>query len=507
LYTGRGMSSSSEPEGSPKKPTEKASFTLNTLIVMAGTSIGALVTIIASPILTRYFSPEAFGTFAVFTSIFSLISIIACMRYELAIVLPKSEDEAMNILAACLLIAVLISILLIPVIWFFEPQILALFNIPDLGSYIHIIPLLVLFSGIFNALFYWNTRTRDFKRLAGARVTNSVVTNGYQLGSAFVGFVTAGALIIGSFLGSVVSTLILSVQIWKDDSTRLKNTVRWSSMVQGLRRYRNFPLYDSSSAFLNSLSWQLPVFLLAAFFSPAVVGYYSLGLRVLVFPMSLLGSSIAQNFFQKAAESKDQGTLSHIVEQVFNVLVVLGLYPIFLLTLVGANVFIVVFGPEWGEAGVYLQILSIWAFVWFVSSPLGAVFTVLEKQAYFLKFNIVILLTRFGSLAVGGYLGNPLVALALFSGTGILIYGYMNWSIMRLSGVSSHFVRKTLLDNCILFIPAAALILVLKVIDAGNLLITVASLSILIAYYLYLLKTNDTIKKIFNQLAGGIIHV
>ena len=362
------MSSLPESGSSPEKSTEKSSFTFNTLIVMAGTSIGALVTILASPILTRYYSPEAFGTFAVFTSIFSLISIVACMRYELAIVLPKSEDEAINLLALCVVIATLFSILLIPIIWFFEPQIIAVFNLPDLGSYIYIIPVLVFFSGVFNALFYWNTRTQHFKRLAGARITSSVMTNGYQLGSAFIGFVTAGALIIGSFLGSVVSTILLSGQIWKDDHARFKSSVRWSSMVQGLRRYRNFPIYDTFSAFLNSLSWQLPVFLLAAFFSPAVVGYYSLGLRVLVFPMSLMGTSIAQNFFQKAAESKDQGTLSQIVEKVFSVLVIIGLYPIFLLTLVGANVFIVIFGPEWGQAGLYLQILSIWAFVWFVSS-------------------------------------------------------------------------------------------------------------------------------------------
>jgi O-antigen/teichoic acid export membrane protein len=220
-----------------------------------------------------------------------------------------------------------------------------------------------------------------------------------------------------------------------------------------------------------------------------------------------MGTSIAQNFFQKAAESKDQGTLSQIVEKVFSVLVIIGLYPIFLLTLVGANVFIVIFGPEWGQAGLYLQILSIWAFVWFVSSPLGAVFAVLEKQAYFLRFNIAILITRFGSLVIGGLLGDPLIALVLFSGTGVIIYGYMNWSIMSLSGVSPHFVRKTLIDNSILFVPAAALILFLKFMNAGNYLITFISLLILAVYYLYLLKTNTTVKGIFNQLTGGLIRV
>jgi lipopolysaccharide exporter len=499
------MSSQSESGDSQKNIPVMNSFITNTLIVVGGSAIAALITIFSTPILTRYFTPEAFGIFAVFSSITGIISIIACMRYELAIMLPKSDDDAINIFALCLLIAVLISVPLVPIFWLFQSQIISLFNLPNLGSYILVIPLMILVNGFFNALYNWHTRKQNFTLLAGARVTNSVMTNGSQLISAFIGFLTAGGLIIGTILGLFSSTAVLLVQIWRTDKAALKGSIRWSSMVYGLKRYRNFPIYDSFSAFINNLSWQLPVLMLAAFFSPAIVGFYSLGLMVLFFPMNLIGSALSQNFFQKAAEVKDQGTLGHLVEQVFEILVMVGLYPIFVLTLVGANVVVVILGPNWGEAGVYLQILSIWAFVWFVSSPLGAVFAVLEKQAYFLKLNIVIFCTRFGSLLIGGLLGNPLIALGLFAGTGILVYGYMNWSVMRISGVSQKFVRMTLLHNCILFIPALVLLVLLKFVNAGNLLITCASVLVLVGYYVYLLKTNEKVKEIFNHITGGLI--
>jgi lipopolysaccharide exporter len=501
------MSSPTEAEKPPKKGSTKNSFIFDTLIVIGGSTMGALITIVATPIITRYYTPDAYGIFAVFTSIVSLISIIACMRYEYAIVLPKSDDDAINIFAVCILIAFVLSSILIPFFWFFQSQIITLFNLPNLGSYILIIPFMVLINGVFTALFYWNTRTRNFKRLASARVTNSVVMNGSQLGSAFLGYVTAAGLIIGSILGAFISTVVLSLQIGKKERSVLKNSIQWKSMIQGIKRYRNFPLYDSFSAFLNTLSWQLPVFMLAAFFSPTIVGYYSLGLMVLFFPMSLIGGSLSQNFLQKAVESKEQGTLGRLVEQVFEVLVLIGLYPIFLLTLVGANVFIVIFGSDWGEAGVFLQILSIWAFVWFISSPLSGVFSVLEKQAYALKLNIVIFVTRFVSLAIGGLLGNPLLALGLFAGTGILVYGYMNWSIMRFAGSSLRFVRTTLIKNFILFIPAGVIILLIKFMNADNSVITLASILILLVYYVYLLKTNEIIKGIFNHVTGGLIRI
>jgi O-antigen/teichoic acid export membrane protein len=315
--------------------------------------------------------------------------------------------------------------------------------------------------------------------------------------------VTAGGLIFGTVLGTFVSTVVLSLQMWRADKIILKSSIRWKSMVHGLKRYRNFPIYDTFSAFLNNLAWQLPVFMLAWFFSPTIVGFYSLGLMVLFFPINLIGGSISQNFFQKAVESKEQGTLGRLVEQVFEILVIIGLYPILLLSLVGASVFIVIFGPDWSEAGVYLQILSIWAFVWFVSSPLSGVFGVLEKQAFGLKQNIVIIITRFGSLVIGGLLGDPILALMLFSGTGILVYGYMNWNIMRFAGSSLQFVKKTLINNFILFIPAGTLILFIKFMTANNYIITFASLLILLSYYAYLLKTNEKIKGIFQKIIGN----
>lgn len=157
------MSSQSESEGPEKKITVMSSFITNTLIVMGGSSIAALITIISTPILTHYFTPDAFGIFAVFSSITGIISIIACMRYELAIMLPKSDDEAINIFALCLLIAFFISVFLLPIFWFFQSEIISLFNLPDLGSYILLIPFMILVNGFFTALYNWHTRTQNFK--------------------------------------------------------------------------------------------------------------------------------------------------------------------------------------------------------------------------------------------------------------------------------------------------------------------------------------------------------
>ncbi|MDI6867844.1 hypothetical protein [Methanoculleus sp.] len=62
-----------------------------------------LITILAAPVIARLYGPEAFGFLAIFTSITSIIGVVACMRYELAIMLPKTDEEAANLLGLCLL--------------------------------------------------------------------------------------------------------------------------------------------------------------------------------------------------------------------------------------------------------------------------------------------------------------------------------------------------------------------------------------------------------------------
>ncbi len=108
------------------KSVKKTSFASDVLKLVSGTAFAQGLTICASPFLTRLYGPEAFGTLALFVSITSIIGAIACLRYELAIMLPESDEEAANLLGVSLCFVVLISILTVPMVWLGRPI------IPDL---------------------------------------------------------------------------------------------------------------------------------------------------------------------------------------------------------------------------------------------------------------------------------------------------------------------------------------------------------------------------------------
>jgi len=472
----------------------KLSFAGDVLKLVSGTTIAQVLSIVSAPLLARLYSPEAFGISTLFFSIVGIISVVSCLRYEMAIMLPNTDEEAVNILALSLSISVLVGLISVPVVLIGGPYFLSLINATELTPYIWLVPLTLFWGGLsvgHPALNYWNSRTRHYGRLSIIQIVNVLGTLGFQVAAGFLGYNQGSSLILGMIFGSIVSTTILGYLIWKDDRHIITKSLNVRSMLAGLKRYNKFPRYDLFAVILNTASWQLPSYLLSAFFSATSVGYYSMGNRVLRLPMNFIGSSIAQVFFQRAAEAKQSGSLAVLVENVYRILVKIGMFPMLLLSIIGSDLFVVVFGKEWMEAGIYTQILAVWMFFWFISSPLSTLFRVLELQEFSLGINIAIFVTRLIALLIGGWLGNARLALALFAISGVVMYGYLSLSTLLAAGVSKKKVAKILLQYISIFIPAALLLLLLKSTFSSPLLIVVVSVVLVLVYGVYVIRSEE----------------
>ncbi|MEN6313789.1 MAG: hypothetical protein ABFD25_06035, partial [Clostridiaceae bacterium] len=60
--------------------SKKESFAFDVLTLAGGTTFAQILTILAAPVLTRLYGPDDFGIWALYLSITSIISVIACMR-------------------------------------------------------------------------------------------------------------------------------------------------------------------------------------------------------------------------------------------------------------------------------------------------------------------------------------------------------------------------------------------------------------------------------------------
>ena len=490
------------PDSSPQ-----SSFSRDVLTLVTGTTFAQIITILSAPVITRLYGPEAFGILSIFTAIISIFSVFVCLRYELAIVLPKSNEEAANVFGLCILILLFISIVSIPFLWLSQKSLEQLLNVPQLGQFLWLIPPSILLSGTYLALNYWNTRTKQFHRLAIAQVTRSCATTGTQLGMGFIGYTSGGVLIIATLIGQLVLTLTLGMQTIREHLRFFKQNITLKGMNAVLKQYINFPKYDLWSALLNTIGSSLPTFILSIYFNSAILGYYSLCLMVLGFPLGLIGNAIGQVFFQNAAEAKNisQTKLSETVEKVLKPLIVLAYFPTIIFVLIGPELFGVVFGVGWQESGVYARYLSFWIAIVFIAAPISTLFSIFQKQKIGLIFNFIQMVSRVIALLIGAIMGNVLIAIILFAIVGCISNLIPLLYFLKLSDVSILKTLRIFFNYFLLSVPFIIIILFIQYLSLINDIgLVIFSFIVTILYYFLAIKNDPELIILLKEITSQI---
>ncbi len=364
----------------------KSEFSRNVLTLMSGTTIAQAIPIAISPILTRIYTPEDFGLFALYMSIASIIALVATARYELAIMLPKKDEDAVNIVVLSIIISFFVSLISLIIVFIFNDQITNLLGSSDISNWLYFIPITVLLTGIYQSFNYWLNRKKQYKRLATSRVVQSGTTAFTNLGMGFNGFGSSG-LILGGVLGQGVATAILGKMIYKENRYRLKKTKKLKIFAL-IKRYKKLPIYNLPNALIDGLRLSGINVLIAKFFTTATLGQFSLAWKMVQTPMSLIGSSLSQVFFQKLSSSSKGDLYKILITFILKASIISA--PIFLFIYIFAeDIFIFVFGKNWKLAGEAASVMTPWLFLNFIASAIANLFIVLNKQEIVLFVSII----------------------------------------------------------------------------------------------------------------------
>ena len=428
---------------------DSETFKKNVLKLASGIFISQIITLLAAPIITRLYGAENYGIVLIFTSISIIFIPLASMRYELSIVLPRKKSEATNLFILSIVITLFFSVLFFLAILFLGNELFTFFNIKHLTPYKWLIPITFFLAGITASCNYWCTRLKYFSQISVAQIITQLFVTIGGVSFGFLGFNVAITLIIVGIIGQSINLIILLAKIINSNEMKFMFlSVNIRKVIDGAIRYKDFPKYSSFGALLNAASWQSPIIILAFYFPVSIVGFYGLGFRLIQMPMLLLGNAINQVFLQHGSKSKHEGNLGSDVEKLFITLFSFGLMPNLILMTIGANLFEVFFGLQWREAGVYVQILAPWAFLWFLSSPLSPVYSILEKQKMELKMHGLIFFMRIIPLFIGGLCGNARLTILLFSLGGIVSYGYLLIQVFLISEIDfKNLINKIFYEN------------------------------------------------------------
>jgi O-antigen/teichoic acid export membrane protein len=399
------------------------SFTRNTFVLAGSSTLGQALLVIASPILTRLYTPADFGLLAGYVSVLGLSLAVVSLRYEMAIPLPADEQSAADVLGLGLWIATSITLLAGGCLWV-GSRFFAARGIFATG-YVWLVPFGLFSGGVYQLLAAWAVRRGHYRSIGQTRLVQTVMQTFLQIAGGVAGLGILG-LLVGDVAGRGAGSTSLARRIWREERVWIRGISR-SGMVAAAKRYRHFPLYASGSTFLNQAGLQLPALLFAVLYGPAVAGYFLLAQRVAGMPMTLVGLSVSQVYLGRAAELKRESP--HLLLSFFRSLskrlLLMGL-SILLPCMVLPYFFGQIFGHAWVTAGDYIRLLAPMFVAQLAVSPLSQITAVLERQKLQLSLDVVrsailavaILLPWAFSLghymAIGSYSAGMLLSYILF---------------------------------------------------------------------------------------------
>jgi O-antigen/teichoic acid export membrane protein len=398
---------------------------LKNIGLLAGsTIIGQVFLVLTSPIISRLYSQAELGVFGLVTTFSSIVSVAITLKYELAIVSAKTEQDAIDLMVFSIFFSVIFS--LFSGIGLFFLILNNLFNFGALPYYsIPIIILLVFAISVSYVFRYWFTRKEMFGLVGKINLWQGF---GRGIGQIVL-FPLSG---IGRNLGFTLS--------WKEShiNKHIHDTLlRKKEASKTLKKYNAFPLFVLPSSIIDIASIMMPLPIISGLYGLEAAGLYSLAQRVMTVPLSLIGSSVADVFHSQIAELQrsDRSKIMPSFWSMTRSLTFIGIVPAVILTLLGEPIFKLVFGTQWSQSGQMVALMSPWMLAQFIVSPISRIVLISNKQGAKLFYDItafiIILVVPYWIHSNGGSVLEALFWLSLGKALAYVLYFLIVWGQAR----------------------------------------------------------------------------
>ncbi|MEZ4755372.1 MAG: lipopolysaccharide biosynthesis protein [Flavobacteriales bacterium] len=342
-------------------------FRRNVLTLLGGTAMAQAIPLLAAPVLARMYTPEQFGALALLLAVANPVSLVVGGRYELTVVLPRSDEQA-NLLARFGLLLTIVISLTLGILLIALRRPLA----DQLGGDGALWPLLLapaLFGmmGFFQPLNNWLIRKQAFRAMG---VNKIVQTSGITLLSLALGWGAVHHGLLWGYLGGWLGYVLLAVLQVRRTGFHFR-PLEVAAMREASREHRDFPLYNTLPALLQTLTLSVPVFVMVRLFGEDATGQLNLCRQTVFLPVTFFATTWMQVYTQRASHTVSE-RIPVLPGLHRSLLVLSGLAVGIALTLIVAGPFLfgLVFGSDWTEAGLFARILAVPIALHFITTPL-----------------------------------------------------------------------------------------------------------------------------------------
>lgn len=358
--------------------------------ILTGTVIAQLINLGSLLIFTRIYGPSDFGFYQIYFSAFNVLLMVACYRYEVAL-LNVREGPELNILirlilCLCLANAVILGICVI----FFGDFFAVKFKIPMVMLYI--LPFALVVGGAYQASIYLPIRDRRYS-LAGAHKV-SQASGFFLAGLVLASFsISNFGLIIADIFGRIFGFVRILLSYARSTEGLLGN---WKSIET--KKYLECAKANIDSLTLifpgtlmsSLVPLLLPLFLVNQY-SIEILGQYSLVERFLIAPCAILSAAISQVItgdFSAQVRAKSFGLQRQYRKLVAFLVAMSSLVAVFCWFFI-PTIFYFFFGEEWLVAGNLAKYSILYVATTLVVAPMSMLLVVSGRRWHQLMWEVM----------------------------------------------------------------------------------------------------------------------
>ena len=341
-------------------------------LITSSLLVGAIITFIALPFLTRLYSVHDFGQYGVALAIVSVLSTIANLRLDQAQLVADDADQKSLIFEGSVF-PLIFCVLSAGVLSFFFDR-----------SMILAICFGVLSNTVLQSLYNYKFAHEAEVFCAGLNIYRSLIVVVIQLGLPLFMSIS----LVSSY---AVSSVIMLFTVLFYIAIHGLYQVSWSIY----KNYKDFIFSNTPHALLNSFSHNLPYYVVSHFIGYQAVGFYSIVERTLRVPINLMSQTIRQFFIRKFkhADSPREALKS----SVFLSLISLPFFALFFV--LPESLYLMIFGQHWVGISLYFQILALGYWAVFCNPPSSAYLIAKRNSQQMFKLQIVELIIKFALFA------------------------------------------------------------------------------------------------------------
>lgn len=356
--------------------------------MLSGNGLSLIIPLLLAPFLTRIYTPNDFAGYELFVRFVALIITFSTLRYELAIILPKSEETAIRLVKLSFRILLGFTILSALVLIPFRNEIGELSNNSTLHRLLIWVPLAVFFSGFFAILTQYLIQIERFRVVATNKILATSSGNGFKYLFGLK-WPNPFGLVVGHILGVAIPVVALLRK------TKIRKLLKQMFSFKGSLKetaieYKQFPKYNMPHSLYAELINIFLFFLISTYYGEVILGLFAFTFRYLRIPVQVFGSSLSQVFIPRISKGYQDGKdVRGEVKKVMVMLALVGIVPFGLILFFGSTLFGFAFGENWNGSGLYAAIMVPQLFTNFIVSPVSMLPTVVNRQGKFLLLNII----------------------------------------------------------------------------------------------------------------------